>query len=1165
MNKNSIKTFAVWARNELITRVTQKAFEYGVEKNNIIDAKVNSINGKLLTDAEKKQRQQLIIEVNNKGFDQVIEEVAYTWFNRFVALRYMEVNNYLPNRIRIFTNEYNEFKPQILDEAMNVDLNGIDKELVFNLIESNNQEELYKQLIIATCNDMGNYLPGIFTRISDYKVLLFPDNILKKENVIGKMISDIEEDSWTQQVEVIGWLYQYYISERHNQVVNIQKGTVKKEDIPAATQLFTTDWVVRYMVDNSLGRYWIERNPNSSLKEKLEFLATSKEGTLNYVNDFKKPEELTFFDPCMGSGHILVYAFDVLMEIYRECGYSDRDAAISIVENNLYGIDIDERAYQLAYFAVMMKARSYNRRVLTQNIKNNLSSIIETNEIESLAYFGMKQTEEFESISNYLITTFKDALELGSLIEVQNKNFNLFENTLDLLKDSGDYTLDYVEWCNNTYLIAKKLLKQAKILAKKYVVTTTNPPYMGKMEGKLKQFVIANFKEFSCDLFSVFMKRNFDFTIKDGYLGFMTPFVWMFIKSYEPLREYIINEKDITTLVQMEYSAYEEATVPICSFVLKNKKSKSQGCYYRLSDFKGGMDIQRIKVLEANNNKKCNYYYENNINELKKIPGKPIAYWVPSKIVDKFLGDNIGKYAYSKAGIVTGDDNVFLRYWYEVDFSKVVLDCDTYSYSPSLRWVPMNKGGSYRKYYGNYDFIMDIYSLWTEGKTNKSVRRGDKSTYFKEGITWSMVTSGKASFRYSKNKVFGVAAPAIFFQRLEWSLLGYLNSKVVEYYNSFLNPTINILTGNIMSLPYVKENQHCNEIVIENVKLSKEDWDSFETSWDFKKHPFIRLSKDLWDITEINATKYYYYGKTVKASCPLELSFLLWQGECNKRFKKLKLNEEELNKIYINICGLQDELISELEDKDITLRKADLSRDIKSFISYAVGCMFGRYSLDVEGLAYAGGEWMDNNYKSFLPDEDNIIPICDDEYFEDDIINKFAKFVEVIYGKDTLELNLKFIADTLGGKGASRDVIRQYFLNDFFKDHCNTYQVIGSGKRPIYWLFDSGKKNGFKALVYIHRYTPDLIARMRTQYIHEQQARYRNQIELLENQIESDISISERVRLNKKLKTLKEQDEELRIYEEKIHHWADKMEQMNLDDGVKVNYAKFQELLAKIK
>ncbi|MBC6012387.1 BREX-1 system adenine-specific DNA-methyltransferase PglX [Holdemanella hominis] len=1178
MNKNAIKSYANYAHDQLVNQIKLKAFDYGFTESCTPELNVDSVKGKILSIEEKNQLNALIKEVKHHGLEHVVEEVAYTWFNRFIALRFMEVNNRLPQRIRVFTNENNEFKPEIKTEALHLDIPGLDQKVVFDLIEQNDDEKLYKYLLLTVCNDMTIYLPDMFTSIKnqDYKVLLFPDGLLKEDSVLAKMISDIPEEDWkdetdnpdgpTNAVTIIGWMYQYYISKRHNEVINLTKGQVSKNDIPAATELFTTDWVVRYMVDNSLGRYWIERNPDSELRSKLKFLATGKDGNLPIIdNDPIQPEELTFFDPCMGSGHILAYAFEVLMEIYRECGWSDRDAAISIVENNLYGLDIDERAYQLSYFSIMMQGCKYNRRFLKANVSNHLSNVVETNDLESLSYEGMIETEASKEMSNYLLHTFKDALELGSLIQVEQKDYDSYKQFVDEVHSTAEFSIYSLDWMENTYYQINKLIKQAEILSKKYCVTTTNPPYLNKMSGELKKYVVKKYKDYSSDLFAVFVKRNFDFTKENGYLGFMTPFVWMFIKSYEKLREYIINNKSIATLVQMEYSAYEEATVPICSFVLKNEHSNALGYYFRLSDFKGGMEVQKQKVLEAINNSNCDFYYEQKIDKFSNIPGSPVAFWVTDSIYSSFrnLKPLVELYD-ARSGLQTNDNNRFLKLWHEIDVTKFSFNREI-----ERKWVPFLKGGEYRKWYGNMNYVVnwendgkDIkdYAIALYKTPTRTMKSMDK--YFLEGFSWSEVSSGKFSVRFTpKGFIFGDVAPTISSKnqsgKLPKSLLGFLNSKVAEQFLKILTPTIHFNCGLIQKLPIFnvnEENTTINLIVENCIKKSIYDWDSFETSWNFKTHPLVELRL-------AGASAWGDYDPSARISS----AYKAWSMVCEERFNQLKANEEELNRIFIDIYGLQDELTPEVEDKDVTVRKADLVRDIKSFISYAVGCMFGRYSLDVEGLAYAGGEWDSSKYTTFIPDADDIIPICDEEYFEDDIESRFIEFVSVVYGSDTLEENLKFIADALGGKGTPREVLRNYFLNDFFKDHCNTYQVTGSGKRPIYWLFDSGKKNGFKALVYIHRYTPDLIARMRTGYIHPQQARYRTQIELLQEQIDMAGSTSEKVKLSKQLKKINEQLLELNKYEEIVHHWADKMEPMDLDDGIKVNYAKFQELLAKIK
>lgn len=1153
MNKSSIKNYAVWARTELIKLVTQKAYEYEVTKERTPSYNVDSVHGRLLDPEEKKQLNQLVTEVKKNGFDHVIEEVAYTWFNRFIALRYMEVNNYIPQRVRIFTNEKNEFKPELLSEAIHLDMDGLDKQRVLDYIENNDQEALYKYLLLTICNDMNQYLPDMFTSISDYKTLLFPDNLLKEDGVLARLITDIDQDSWNDQVQIIGWLYQYYIQMPKDELIHAKK-QYKNEDVPFVTQLFTPDWVVRYMVENSLGNYYLKINPNTELyKDWKYFIKNNSTQEFNH----KKLEDIKILDPCMGSGHILVYAFDLLMSFYEEYGYSTRDAAVLILQNNLYGIDIDQRAYQLSYFALMMKARSYNRRILNLNIRPNIYCMddisLEDDFIESVSKgdtLVQKNLKKIESI-------YSNANVFGSLLDVtsiQDDELISLNSYLDkYLKQDGDDLL--------SLLYKKKIEKEITpkvscILALKqnYDCVITNPPYLNSslMPKELKQFLNKNYKDCKSDIFAAFIKKCIQFTDKDGYLGMITPYVWMFISSYEKLRNYVLKNVNISSLIQLEYNAFEAACVPVATFVFHNTKERYKGNYIKLSDFKGA-DNQAPKTIEAINNHQCGYYYETNQENFSKIPGSPIAYWACNQIINDFkIGKSLNTYVVARNGMKTGDNDRFIRLWFETNNQFLKLDALSLNQAIAAdkKWFPYNKGGAARKWYGNEDYVVNWENRGFEIFNNAKKDRRNVQNYpdeykFSPIVTWSLITSGKPTFRFKNNCISDIGGMSLYDGKD--STLYYLalcNSKVAEYILKILAPTINFQAGDIGRIPLL--GSHKEKMILENsnecVQKSKSDWDSFENSWDFKVHPLVK--NHVYTISE---------------------AYNLWNSECESRFNTLKSNEEELNRIFIDIYGLQDELDPYVENKDVTVHKADLVRDIKSFISYAVGCMFGRYSLDVEGLAYAGGEWDSSKYSSFIPDTDDIIPICDEEYFEDDIVTRFVEFVRVVYGTDTLEDNLSFIANVLGGKGAPRDVLRNYFLNDFFKDHCNTYQVTGSGKRPIYWLFDSGKKNGFKALVYIHRYTPDLIARMRTGYIHPLQSQYRTQIEMLNNQIDEAGSTSEKVKLQKQLKKITDQSQELGKYEEKIHHWADKMELMDLDDGVKVNYAKFQELLAKIR
>lgn len=1017
MNKTATRKFAEWAREKLIEDIKYKAGTVGITEHGIAEKLPQSTSDTYFYDVgtkdytkisgiEIKQRDALVKAIQTKersykcyqeAFENVIEEVAYTWFNRLIAIRFMEVNDYLPSGVRVLSSENKAKKePDLVTTPFDTDLEftSYEQNRIIQLKDDNKLDELFRMLFIKQCNKLHDILPELFEKTDDYSELLLTISFTDPEGIIHHLINDIEDvdfrindEMYTDdgkikadgQVEIIGWLYQYYISKKHDEIVNIYKGTVKKTDIPAATQLFTTDWVVRYMVDNSLGRYWIERNPQSKLTEKLEFFVTPKNGEIQYVDEKISPTDLTFFDPCMGSGHILVYAFDVLMEIYREVGYSDRDAALSIVENNLFGMDIDKRAYQLAYFAVMMKARSYNRRALTKGISNNLAVVEESNSIDKFTCNGLTTDSEQNKIGEYLVEAYRDAQEIGTLQTIEKKDYNGFVTYLNNIDNSaGQIDLFSTAWLNDTLPQMLQLAKQAEIMSNKYAVVCTNPPYMNKLEGQLKKFVVDNYKAYSGDLFSVFIYRNFDYCKIDGYSAFMTPFVWLFIKTYEALRKYIIDTKAITTLVQMEYSAFEEATVPICSFVLKNGRATEKALCFRLSDFKGGMEVQKQKVLEAIENKKCGYFYEAGQNDFRRIPGSPLAYWATEAITEVFQNSKLlTEIANPRQGLITGDVNRFVRKWYECSLTNLNLSAKISDPQRIGKWFPYCNGGAYRKWYGNNDDVVNWLNDGVEvkgfvdDKGKQRSRPQNQQYYYREGGTWSAISSSSFSVRYfPEGFLFSNAGMAIYAEHNQLLyLIGFLNSKLSQTYLGLFNEGLNYNQGDIAKLPIVKseiEDKVCKK-VMETVEISKAEWDSFETSWDFQKHPLISYAVD-----------------------KVSTFFEMWSKECAERFNQLKANEEELNRIFIDIYRLQDELTPEVEDKDVTVRQADLQRDIKSLISYAVGCMFGRYSLDEDGLAYAGGEWNDSKYDTFIPDEDNCIPITDEEYFEDDIVGLFC-------------------------------------------------------------------------------------------------------------------------------------------------------------------------------
>lgn len=1171
MNKNAIKKFATEARRELISRVSQKASKYGiVPGDKSVNPSADSYEGYVFSPTEKNQRIALIKKVEDKGYEQVIEEVAYTWFNRFVALRFMEVNGYLPTRVRVFTNSNNEFKPQILTEATQMNnLEGLDVEKVYKFKEANDDEGLYKYLLITQCNALNAVLPDMFQNIKDYTELLFPDDLLQgKSSVIRQMIELIPEEDWKDAVQIIGWLYQYYNSEKKDEVfAKRNSAKISKENIPAATQLFTPDWIVRYMVENSLGRLWLEGHPNDDLKSQWKYYLEdakqpeSVQAQLDNIREKHKdltPEDLLCIDPCSGSGHVLTYMFDVLVQIYETYGYTTREAVSSIVKNNLYGLDIDKRAAQLAYFSIMMKACQYDRRFLKRGIKPHIYAITESNH-----KINDEIIDEFSNGDSKLkeaITTIKDELydakEYGSILTITSQDWDMLYARLEEVK--GEATM-YGEAIENL----RPLIQVAQVLSQKYDVVVTNPPYMGSanMNAKLTKLVKKKYPDSKRDLFAVFIERCNQMVKKDSYYAMVTQHSWMFLSSFEKLRDKLL-ENDIVNMAHLGARAFEEIggeVVQTTTFTVRKSNIKDyNGKYCRLI----GATSQEEKEKMFLNGKNC---YVTDQNNFSKIPGNPVAYWVSDKLIKVFkAGILLQELAISRNGMKTGNNEKFLRLWWESNNDLICFDVKDISgaVSSNKKWFAYNKGGGARKWYGNNDYIVNWenrgHDIFVNAKQDKrNVQDYPDELKFTPSVTWSLINSGTPTFRYKQGNLSDIAGMSFYkaHDKLKY-LLAFCNTNVASKILKLIAPTMNFQAGDVGRLPILQRKQDeevIKKIVDENILLSQQDWDTYETSWGFKHHPLIR-----------------------KVSTISE-AYDQWKSENNERFDQLKANEEELNRIFIDIYGLQDELTPEVADKDVTVHKIFDSKDdvpetmkgskyirtkydeVTSFISYAVGCIFGRYSLDVDGLAYAGGNWDNSKYTTFAADKDSIIPISDDEYFNDDIVNRLVNFVKVVYGEDTLQENLKFIADALGGKGHPKEVIRNYFLNKFYKEHCKTYQ-----KRPIYWLFDSGKKNGFKCLVYMHRYQPDTIARIRTDYVHEQQARYYTIIEDLEARIKA-ADTSEKIKLKNQLKVIKNQDEEIKTYEEKIHHLADQMISIDLDDGVKNNYELFKDVLAKIR
>ena len=1473
MNKTAIKNFAVWARQKLISDITYKAGMLGITENGIAEKLPQSTSDLHFFDIGTKnysevsgieiiQREALVKAIRERehssksfkeAFNNTVEEVAYTWFNRLIAIRFMEVNDYLPSGIRVLSSENKKKnEPDFVTTPFDTDLNftPYEQDRVIQLKDENKLDKLFRMLFIKQCNKLHDILPDLFEKTDDYSELLLTISFTDKDGIVYRLVHDIDEvdfrindEMYSEngkikadgQVEIIGWMYQYYNSELKDDTFAKLKKKIKieKDRIPAATQLFTPDWIVRYMVENSLGRVFSEQLAVSS----GQCIVGSEEERINSQKKFAEEMGWKYFlpdapqsaevraqlstlttkhsslttvkliDPCMGSGHILVYAFDVFMQVYESYGYTQREAAKSILANNIFGLDIDKRAYQLSYFALMMKARQYNRRIFNESIKPNVFYIRDNSHLTSvlidhIANGNSKIKADLKSIADDL----KDAAEYGSLVSVTPVDFDAIFKRLDELK-KGEIDIFSVDI--NEHIMP--VIRQAEVLSKKYDVVCTNPPYMGaaNMGPILNQFIKEKYADYKSDFFSAFIVRAIQMTNEDGYCGFFTPYVWMFIQSYEKLRLLLCGQKTIETLIQFEYSAFEEATVPVCTFVFRNRHISKKGCYLRLTDFRGGMEVQQQKTLEAIANHNCGYYYETSTENFSKIPGSPIAYWVSEKFTDTFICRKLDDFGKTRQGLATGDNEKFLRLWHECNFTNIFWSCSNHeeSYRSTFKWYPCTKGGSFRRWYGNLEYVVNWYHDGEEIKQyNGSVIR-NYNFYFKKAYTWSTISSGKFSMRYAPvGSIFESKGSKCFVEDDNFNyVLALLNTCVAQAMLSILAPTLDYHEGPVSKIPIKfpynnSDFERVHKLVEKNIDLSKQDWDSFETSWDFKRHPllprpiednhiyfclkigekkwiralkdgqicfnivncyikkaetgcnneqgdlyegvFARLHKtnpkitemqdklrsdleiipdgdyvmlrrystrnipifciygifredlkpigdviknddgtytiktridistkmykdflnkeDIWGFyvssghffesvesalrekkyafkrNRINYTekskKEYFIEPTdnrdelfykhpcysyqneerillpdlqrddkltlnyesvgnrsgniasgglfmeAKARGKKKVDILIsdcyevWATECEERFNTLKANEEELNRIFIDIYGLQDELTPEVEDRDVTVHYIADTRDeapaglqkspylrtkrdeIVSLISYAVGCMFGRYSIDNEGLTYAGGSWDNSKYSSFMPDKDNCIPITDEEYFEDDIVGLFCKWLKVVYGEKTLEENLNFIAKALGNKGnTSREVIRNYFLNDFIKNHIKTYQ-----KRPIYWLFDSGKQNGFKALCYMHRWNADTTGNMRVEYLHRIQRVYEKEMNRMQEIIEVSHDNKEISNAMKRKEKLQKQFKETKDYDALVAHLALSRIDIDLDDGVKVNYEKVQ-------
>lgn len=1187
MNKTAIKNFAIWARNKLIADVSYDARLIGITEEGIAKPLPQSFGGTQFFDigtAEPysisgeavRQRDKLIEVIQQKekdtdyktAYQYVIEEVAYTWFNRLIAIRFMEVNDYLPSHIRVLSSESGKLEPDLVTTPFDAELpfTAEEEAQIFQLKQDNKLDEAFRILFLKQCNALNEILPALFEKTKNYTELLLSLSVIDQDGVVYHLIHDIPEDDFNiergGQVEIIGWLYQYYNTEP-KAAAFAKNGKITKEEIPAVTQLFTPDWIVRYMVENSLGRLWVEGHPDCDLKENWKYYleeAQQEPEVQAKLSEIRKeyaalnPEDIKLIDPCMGSGHILVYAFDVLMQIYESAGYSQRDAAKSILEHNIYGLDIDDRAYQLAYFAVMMKARQYNRRILNGENTCHVYAIQESNSINRahLKYFGAGMDDIEKNAAKMqlegLLDTLTDAKEYGSILNVESYNWDLLRRFVAAEDTAGQISMDSVG-VEDTAEQLNRLVDIGETMARKYWVTITNPPYaaISNLSPKVNDFVKANYPDSKVDLFAVFIERCGLMTRVSGYQAMITQHAWMFLASYENLRDKLLN-KELINLAHLGPHAFDEINgevVQTSSFVFCNDFfSNYNSTFVQLV---GGKNEAAKAAMFISGEHRFNKTNE----QLREIQGTPYtAYWASDVVLSAFKKSHlVGDVSEPRVGMATANNDRFIRLWFEVNRNKFGINISSRKEAVESRkkWFPFAKGGEQRKWYGNNDTVVNWENDGFEIQNFKDEKTGRIRSHnynldyiFSSALTWTVIGTEKTSFRFCpvgflySNSGYGLFCNN---EKTKYYLLGFMNSKIAASLLKILSPSMGFESGYLRKLPLIESDSL--DSIVERVKHcidgSNAEWDSFEISWDFKKHPLLR------NVSTISE------------------AFTQWQSECDDRFNQLKANEEELNRIFIDIYGLQDELTPEVEDKDVTVRKADLQRDIKSLLSYAVGCMFGRYSLDVEGLAYAGGEWDSSKYQSYIPDADNVIPITDEEYLDDDIVSRLCAWLKVVYGADTLEANLDYIAKALGNKGStSREIIRNYFLNDFFKDHCQTYSVTGSGKRPIYWLFDSGKQNGFKALVYLHRYTPDTIGNLRIDYLHKMQRVYESEINRMQDMMDHSGNAREVAAASKRKDKLAKQLKECREYDEKISHLALSRIELDLDDGVKVNYRKLQ-------
>lgn len=1212
MNKNKIKEYAPKARRELIEAVAAKAQILGLSDKKIEPVEVKGdlaiIAGRPFPRQIAPLRRNLEQAVRREGFDQLVERIAFTWFNRFTALRYMELHGFLDHGYRVLSHSKGGNIPEILEHATDLDLTGLDKARVAELrLAGSKDNELYRLLLVAQCNALNTALPFLFERTHDETELLLPDNLLHTDSPLRRLVSEIDEADWSD-VEIVGWLYQFYISEKKDAVIG---KVVKSQDIPAATQLFTPNWIVKYLTQNTLGRQWLATYPASAIKGKMEFYIEPAEQTGEVKSQLKaitpaelNPEEITFFDPACGSGHILVEAYDLFKQIYEERGYARRDIPRLILEKNLFGLDIDERAAQLAAFALMMKARADDRSLFRAEppIKLNVMAIKESNGLDAEQIAETLTREKIEIIDsnlkpeqqtlavsdtkplqkNLVVTSkseidkatlitflefFKDAKTFGSLLRIPER----FAVLLPTLQKLIDPTKGRDLAGHTAVEELRPFINQAVVLTRQFDNVVANPPYMGNkgMNPLLKEFAAKNFSDSKSDLFAVFIERGLNATVsKTGLMGMITMHSWMFLSSFAQLREKLLSQNTICNMTHLGSRAFAEISgevVQTTAFIMYRKHIPNfPATFLRLVDLNEEEKVSSIKEKKQLHIAKP--------DDFKKIPGAPVAYWASDKIREIFQSSQtIGSIAEPRQGMATADNDRFLRRWFEVSFANFEICCSSKeaALESEKKWFPYNKGGEYRKWYGNCEYVVNWKNDGEEIKSFKprAVIRNE-GYYFKESLTWTATSSSYFGIRHSNaGFLFDVKGSSCFTtEKLHYTVLGFLASKICSELLKMLNPTIEFQNGNLKTLPIPDEVlknsfvEKSNSLVKQLVEITTEDWDNFENSWEYQRPRWLALS----------------------SSKRIDVQYTQWVHECERNVCRMRELEEENNRLFIQAYGLQNEMTYDVPVEQITLTVnpkyrygSGLSYEeyqrrfrydtTKELLSYAIGCIMGRYSLDKPGLIYAnaGNEGFDpTQYKTFMADDDGIVPVCDIDWFTDDATPRMVEFIKTVFGVETLDENLVWIAESFEPKKGETPIetIRRYFSTQFFKNHMQMYK-----KRPIYWLFSSGKQKAFECLVYLHRYNESTLARMRAQYVTPLQGKLNARIEHLRRETDSAGSTAAKTKLRKEVEMLVKKQTELAKFDEELRHFADQRIKLNLDDGVRVNYGKFGTLLAETK